>query len=407
MKILKIMVVAALVLCLPAGLAGQGFVDLGDFGAAHAKNGDNGKGGGKSDNGRSGDRGSSGKSDRSKSDKGGKSDGKSSRSTSRRSETESKAGKSGGLGKTLEKIFGPKKKTASATKKQQPVKVARKPATKPSKSAGKTAVVAGTAAAGTLDSQLKSLHSLNRNINGLMNGNDPKMDPFRDFIEATIANEEAQELREAAIAEMNLSAEAFKAVAEKLALPNESFEAAQAELTRMIAAHAEEKPAEPVAPVAADFETEAEFRAASDQYTTDLAAWTAWNERDAELAEAKALSDELALDMATYAEADARAIETEAASSDTAMREAMAASLNATGARQVSADDMTDEMAAWVADRLGVAESDGLIDDYRASLEAEPETPALEEEDVGDASPDGGNEPTGDESEVILTATSE
>ena len=37
-----------------------------------------------------------------------------------------------------------------------------------------------------LNSELKSLNSLNRNINGLVHSSDPKMDAFRDLVEAGI-----------------------------------------------------------------------------------------------------------------------------------------------------------------------------------------------------------------------------
>ncbi|RYH09578.1 hypothetical protein [Tropicimonas sp. IMCC6043] len=392
MQILRNLTVALVVLCLPPALSGQSFVDIGDFGAAYAKNGNSGKGSEKSDNGR--DKGSSSKSDR-----GGKSGGMSgsngnaSKSASKGSEKASKPGKSGGLFKGIRNAFDPKAKKTTKAKNTVRKTATKSQGVKPAK-AEKVAKLAGAAVgAGSVDAQLKSLHSLNRNINGLMNSSDPKMDPFRDFIEASIANEEAREALEAAVADMTASGAAFGDAAEALGITATSFEEAQADLTKMTELHAGAVPEEPTAPVEAGYNDPQDYQDALAAYNSAYSTWQqdkqAWDEKSADLAEAQALADALATDLATYEAADAKVIETEAASSEEAMRQAMADSLNTTGARGVTADDMTDEMAAWVADRLGVDESDGLIDDYRSALEyrdtLETDSASPAEDEVEDA----------------------
>ena len=75
--------------------------------------------------------------------------------------------------------------------------------------------------------------------------------------------------------------------------------------------------------------------------------------------------------------------------SEEAMIAAIVDGLNAMGAREVTADDITPEMIDWVGQRLGVGEEqDGLIDDYMArdaGSDAEEEPLPLDEAALNEA----------------------
>jgi hypothetical protein len=183
---------------------------------------------------------------------------------------------------------------------------------------------------GNLSSQLKGLNSLNRNINGLMNSSDPKMEPFRDFV----SNSAELELLIVAKAEAEAAlGETSAALAAALAALEVNPETAEADLVTLLE-------------------------------TPDLS-----QEAIDEITAAQELLEQQAEDQAALDEASDDAAAAAEATSEEAMIEAMVASLNATGAGPVTVDDITPEMTAWVAEQLGVGEDQhGLIDDWLAKL---------------------------------------
>jgi hypothetical protein len=195
-----------------------------------------------------------------------------------------------------------------------------------------------------LSSQLKGLNSLNRNINGLMNSSDPKMDPFREFVSNSAELEGLKVALADAGADYDASLADFLSTAGEFGL-SEDPATAQAELDTQLADLLASEPA-------LDDPTYADWQA-------DVAAVT----------DAQEVMAQLSADQAALAEADAEVAAVEAATSEEAMVEAMVASLNATGAGPVTTEDITPEMIEWVASKLGVGvDQHGLIDDWLAQL---------------------------------------
>jgi hypothetical protein len=195
-----------------------------------------------------------------------------------------------------------------------------------------------------LSSQLKGLNSLNRNINGLMNSSDPKMEPFRGFVSNSAELEGLKVALADAGANYDGSLADFLAAAGELGL-SEDPATAQAELDVQLADLLASEPA------------------------IDDAAYGDWEAAVAAATDAQATLDQLAVDQAALDDAETAVADGEAATSEEAMIEAMVASLNATGAGPVTTEDITPEMVEWVAAKLGVgAEQHGLIDDWLAQL---------------------------------------
>ena len=213
-----------------------------------------------------------------------------------------------------------------------------------------------------LHARLKGLNSLNRNINGLMNSSDPKMDLFREFVMASAGHE----LALAAFTETTASFDtdgSYQTLLGSLGLPMpttaKDYNALFDELTALSTA---------AAPDPADYSNTADYDAAfanwetSSQGATDVLA-------NAEAAEIFAAS--------------ADATKTGGTSSEDALNEAMVASLNATGAGPVTSEDMDPDMIEWVSAQMGVGDADGFIDVYLSDLateEAAAEEAAVPEE---------------------------
>ncbi|WP_136057653.1 hypothetical protein [Candidatus Halocynthiibacter alkanivorans] len=230
-------------------------------------------------------------------------------------------GKGGGGGKSSEKSRG----KSEARGGGKPVFAGQG-----NRTASVKAPKAVKATQGSLSSQLKALNSLNRNINGLMNSSDPKMEPFRDFV----SNSAELELLIVAKADAEAAlGETSAALAAALAALEVNPETAEADLVTLLE-------------------------------TPDLS-----QEAIDEITAAQELLEQQAEDQAALDEASDDAAAAAEATSEEAMIEAMVASLNATGAGPVTVDDITPEMTAWVAEQLGVGEDQhGLIDDWLAKL---------------------------------------
>lgn len=196
--------------------------------------------------------------------------------------------------------------------------------------------------------RLKGLNSLNRNINGLMNSSDPKMDLFREFVTASADYETALETLGDAFTDFDADG-SYQAMLDGL---NMTVPTNAAELDAMIEQLTALSTAD--APIEAD-------SVDAQAYQDALIAW-----QSSMLAASQALSIYEGSDL--YAAANDAGATGEASSED-AMIEAMVAGLNATGAGPVTVGDMSPEMIEWVASQLGVGESDGLIDAYLAQME--------------------------------------
>ncbi|WP_068116071.1 hypothetical protein [Tropicimonas marinistellae] len=358
----KSVLTAVVILGLPVAMGGQGVLDLGDHGAAYAKKGENnGKGGG------------SGKSSKSEKSKGGKSE-KSSRTKA------SKSGKSGGSTKADRTKSGknPFVKIRSAlsgkptaterpekklSKRTGAVKTASVRRSAPEKTLKPMKRPAMAMAGGALASDLKSLNSLSRNINGMMNGKDAKMDPFRDFIIASAENEVAQEELERAIAALAMTQADYDEIAAAYELPEDPADALSA-LEALADAHI--APEEPMPPAETDPEYDDLYPKWLEAHSEWESEYETWKEENAKLTEAVATAKQLQSDSETLTAAEETATRTSEAASEEVMRQAMVDSLNSTGAGPVADEDLTQEMEDWVAARLGVDDHDGLIDDYRA-----------------------------------------
>ncbi len=243
-------------------------------------------------------------------------------------------GKGGGGGKSSEKSRG----KSEARGGGKPVFAGQG-----NRTASVKAPKAVKATQGSLSSQLKALNSLNRNINGLMNSSDPKMDPFRDFVSNSA---ELEGLRVA------------------LADAGENYDASLADF---LTAAGELGLSEDPATAQAELDTQLADLLATEPAIEDPT-YADWQAEVAAVTDAQAVVAQLGADQVALAEADAAVAEVEAATSEEAMIEAMVASLNATGAGPVTADDITIPMADWVRERLGVGDGHGLIDDWLAKL---------------------------------------
>ncbi|MXQ07024.1 hypothetical protein GQ651_04100 [Alphaproteobacteria bacterium GH1-50] len=235
------------------------------------------------------------------------------------------------------------------------------------KSAGKRSV----------NADLKGMNSLNRSLNGLMNSSDPKMDGIRDFVVASADYEAALDALDEAKDAYQPLANSFQADLNPLRLMLPSSVSGWDDLEATLASLASAPEPDKV-----DYMVEVEVEVPSevegeeptivtemvldqDAYDAAVETWTAMTGA-AKTAEANLAPARDA--WTAYAIAFGEAQSKEAAASEDAMIAAIVDGLNATGAGPVTEDDITDEMVAWVAARLGAGDDlDGLIDAYIAS----------------------------------------
>ena len=228
----------------------------------------------------------------------------------------------------------------------------------------------------SVNASLKGVNSLNRNVNGLMNSNDAKMDGFRAFVMASVAYEDALEVLDDARSAYEPLAMDYRDLLAPLmlAVPNTTADWNALETTLAALGDAPR-------PEEADYMIETEVEVASDvegegavtetRMVLDEDAYaealSEWNAQTAAASAAQEAYDATRSAWLAYAVAYADAEDKEDAASEGTMIEAIVAALNATGAGPVSEDDISDEMVAWVSARMGVGEDlDGLIDAYRS-----------------------------------------
>ena len=197
-----------------------------------------------------------------------------------------------------------------------------------------------------LHARLKGLNSLNRNINGLMNSSDPKMDLFREFVMAG-ADYEISLTDFAALVSDIETGGTLDALLATLGLgtgaSSQEIYGKIAELTALSTA---------TEPVAGDYPDTNAFNKAQSAWST--------SKTDA--------ADTLAVLDAGLVAAAADVTAAGDASSENALIEAMVAGLNATGAGPVTAEDMDPDMVDWVSAQMGVGDADGFIDAYLTKL---------------------------------------
>lgn len=188
---------------------------------------------------------------------------------------------------------------------------------------------AGSSSNKPLAASLKSLNSLGRNINGIMNSSDPKMVPVKTYLAAVAANEDAEDVAATAAEAYAASYATLAASASKLGLSDDP-----ASWASDIAALRSTLDANPVA----------EGEEGYDEYLAQLA-----DLEDAEAALAKALADKAVQDAAL-----AEVAATEGAASEEALIDAIVAAYNATGNGPITADDVTPEMIEYAKAKLDV-----------------------------------------------------
>jgi len=247
-----------------------------------------------------------------------------------------------------------------------------------------------------VNAQLKGLNSLKRNINGLMNSSDPKMDGFRAFVLAGADAQAAQEALDSTQSAYDILTASYGTMLDDLGLvlPSEpaEYDALLADL-QIIAGSAAPAPLD-YTDDAGTFD-QASYDAAVAKWSTDVATATkAIADYDAVLG----ASSQLATAQNAYDSA-AGAI------SEDALIQAIVDGLNATGAGPVGPDDVTQQMLDWVSQEMGVGEADGLMDDYLDGLEAadsplnaddldsETDQVSVDPEFIGPALPESGAEP--------------
>jgi hypothetical protein len=303
------------ILAAPFMAGGVGGLDLPGY-AAHAEKGGNGggNGGGGGDGNGNGGNGGGG---------GGESHGKSGESHGKSGGSHGKSAKSGdgtGSGDTVAAV---KRKAADAEPSER-----------------------------NLRAQLAGLNSLKRNVNGLMNSSDPRMEGVREFIKAGAALEVALEELEDAKA---------------------AYEGAKAAYLELVNSFS-------LAPYDEDSDAYAEVSvSALEQRLTDLidlelaetdADYDAWQAEIESLENAipiLAASEELTdlADAGADLDDATAAVETaEAASDDDALKEALLLAANDNRVAQYGEDYLTDEILDWAKSVLGVGDASGAIDAY-------------------------------------------
>ncbi|MBW6418144.1 hypothetical protein [Celeribacter sp. PS-C1] len=187
----------------------------------------------------------------------------------------------------------------------------------------------GKPAGKPLAASLKSLNSLGRNMNGIMNSSDPKMVPIKEYLSAVAANEEAEDAYDTANAAY---ADSYADLAASAAALNLSSDPADwADEIDQLSADLEANPV-------------AEGEEGYQEYLDQVAA----------VEQAKAELEQALADKAVLDAAEATLAETEEAISDEALTEALVAAQNATGNGPITADDITPEMLAYARSKLDV-----------------------------------------------------
>ena len=229
----------------------------------------------------------------------------------------------------------------------------------------------------SVNADLKGMNSLNRSLNGLMNSSDPKMAGVRAFVLASADYEAALDALEAAKEAYQPLANSFQGNLDPLGLTLPNSVAGWDDLEATLAGLANAPEPDP-----ADYMVEVEVEVPSEvegeeptivtEMVLDEAAYQAavetWTQTTAAALTAEGNLAPAREAWTAYAIAFGDAQSKEAAASEAAMIAAIVDGLNATGAGPVTEDDITEEMVAWVAARLGAGDDlDGLIDEYIAS----------------------------------------
>lgn len=188
---------------------------------------------------------------------------------------------------------------------------------------------AGNPGGKPLASALKSLNSLGRNPNGILNSSDPKMAPIKEYLSAVAEYESAEDALNAANSAYGDSYADLAAAAAALGLSSDPASWGS-EIEQMSADLA----ANPVAEGEPGYQDYLDQLAAVEQAQADYE---------------QALADKAVLDAAAQDVADA-----EGAISDEALVDAIVAAQNATGNAPITADDVTPEMLNYAKSKLGV-----------------------------------------------------
>lgn len=246
-------------------------------------------------------------------------------------------GNGGGKSSSSESGGGNSSSKSSASGKSQGASKGKKASTE---GVLATATTAGAEKQRNIKAELAGLNSLKRNISGLMNSADPRMEGIRQFVIASAAAEAAEAELKVADDALKEATSAYLSMINGLNLAGDypdyqpsTLQSAIEELNK------------------ADLD---------DPMNADLLA-----ERDA-LAAALA-SVELQILYAASAEftaAQQTAATAGAAADEDSLRAAL---LMAANANRASDTYLTDDIMAWANDILGVGDSRGLIDDYVAS----------------------------------------
>ena len=167
-------------------------------------------------------------------------------------------------------------------------------------------------------SAMKSLNSLKRNINGLMNSSDPKMEGFRSYL---LANETLQD------------AEALLAIAQG------EFDAAEAEYNAL------ELSGDPDADLAA-LQTTLDGLVAPDPETATEEEIAAHNQQVEDLTAAIGTVETYITESDELGDAAAAVIEASAGTTEEDLLQAFVEAMHASGQTDFTVDDITDEMLA-------------------------------------------------------------
>jgi len=228
-----------------------------------------------------------------------------------------------------------------------------------------------------LHAQLGGLNSLKRNINGMMNSSDPRMEGIREYILASAESEQAQlqaELAEAATADAGAALGDYLS---QLLIDNGYEGSSLADLENRLA----ELEGAPLLDTDEGFE---EWQAEVDKLTATL-------ELLATDETLQGLQSDLSDAELLQAEIEAAAAELGEASSDESLIAALLLAANDNRIAESGDDYLTPELLEWARQVLGVGEYDGLIDDYAASTsgeEAPVDPDAIVEEDVAALDPE-------------------
>ncbi len=220
-----------------------------------------------------------------------------------------------------------------------------------------------------LHARLGGLNSLKRNINGMMNSADPRMEGIREYIRASAEGETLAGDLEAAQTAVSDAESALDTYLAETLSENGGDPAAYEDLSaEALEARLDELTADPLAEGDEGYEEWlAETNALTDTLNTIEADETYANLTDS-LATAE---DDLA---ATQESVDSVG--------DTTSEESLIAALQE-AANPNSDGEFDDDLLEWAREQLGVGEHDGLIDAYAAQQDAAPtEEEELAEDDL-------------------------